>query len=112
MTNETFTLANAKQHQVSLGEYQRQDGLIFKIDATLFETPGRVNYWLAYIDAVRNNGEHVPFKLIVQKSHPIDFAVAILTGSVLEQVKSILSTLASPIRPLTITESPDGWTLL
>lgn len=114
MSIETFTLADACQHKVNLGTYNRNDGETFQIDAKLFETPIECNYWLVYINADHKQWGNTPFKLMIPKKIVKNFeqARAITCGSAFDQVKEILSMLTSGSRNFTITESHDGWILL
>ena len=103
-----------KTRDYNLSVLKRKDGEEFVITARLFELPATHNYWLARFQAVHATWNPIGFVMTIPKSvaATANLAEAMVQGSGLQQVESLLQQATASGRPLTLTESVQGWTLV
>lgn len=102
-------------HQdLDLGMHQRPDGQQFKVTARLYEMPATYDYWHATYDAEHDQWGHMRFVLTVPKkiAVTVDFAQVLVSGAVLDQVKSALQGASAKGRDLAPCFASDGWVLI
>ena len=107
-------LRDMKSHAIDLGQFARQDREAFRITSLIYETPLNYDYWLATYDAHHQEWGHLRFTLIIPKkiAPSIELAQALVREPVLDEVKAALATATEEGRPMSVTASEDGWSLV
>jgi hypothetical protein len=105
---------NCKTRDYTFPVLKRKDGEEFAITARLFELPPTDDYWLARFQATHATWNHMGFVMTIPKSIAAiaDLAEVMVQGSGLQQVESLLQQATASGRPLTLTKSLQGWTLV
>lgn len=105
---------NCKTRDYTFPGLKRKDGEEFDITARLFELPPTHDYWKARFQATHAKWNPMGFVMVIPKSiaATANFADALVQGAGLRQVESLLQQATASGRPLTLVQSPDGWTLV
>ena len=106
-------LRDMPQHEFDLGSFQRQDGETFSITCRFYATPAQRD-WIAAFDTQHKTWGHLKFVVIIPKNCAPTMSLAriLISGDVLNQMKSDLLRVGASGRDVKPTFSSDGRVLV
>lgn len=107
-------IMDMKKKQIGIGHLPHKLGGAFDIAAVFYETTPEYDYWIAVIDGNHSEWGHMRFQATIPKkiAPTAELAIALLTGPIAEQVKSLLTHADANGRPLDVVFARDGWVLV
>ncbi|WP_421408197.1 hypothetical protein [Agrobacterium tumefaciens] len=107
-------LSKMPKHDQAFGPYKRNDGEVFSIVGTLWESPPEYDYWLgAFVSKHKTWGEFRMQLIIPKRIAPnIQMALALVGAGPLDQVKAELATATANGKDFILCPSTDGWSLI
>lgn len=107
-------LSKMPKHDQNFGPYKRNDGEVFAVVGTIWESPTEYDYWLGCYEANHRTWGALRMTLIIPKriAPSINSALALVAGGPLDQVKSELSKATADGKDFILCPSTDGWSLI